>query len=59
MAHVFVVTSHVEVEIENWSSMTLKVFTKESEAQAFAKVLKAQAEYNETIEVETIELIGD
>ena len=59
MKQVHVVTSHVEVEIENWSSMTLKVFTKGSDAEAFAKVLKAQAEANETIEVDTIELIGD
>jgi hypothetical protein len=59
MQKVYVVSSHVEVEIENWSSQVVKVFTKESDAQAFAGVLKAQAEYNETIEVETIELIGD
>jgi hypothetical protein len=59
MKKVFVVSSHVEVEIENWSSQVVKVFTKESDAQAFAEVLKAQADYSETIEVETIELIGD
>lgn len=59
MKKVYVVTSHVEVEIENWSSEVVKVFTKREDADAFAKVLKAQAEYNETVEVDAIELIGD
>jgi len=59
MKQVHVVTSHVEVERNNWSSEVVKVFTKGSDAEAFAKVLKAKAEPRESIEVETIELIGD
>ena len=61
MKQVYVVTSHVEVEPNNWSSEVVKVFTKGSDAEAFAEVLKAQAEPDdkETIEVDTIELIGD
>lgn len=59
MKKVYVVTSHVEVEKNNWSSEVVKVFTKESDAKEFADVLKAQAESNETIDVDTIELIGD
>jgi hypothetical protein len=59
MKKVFVVSSHVEVEKNNWSSMVLKAFTKLEHAQSFAQELGECAESNETIEVETIDLIGD
>jgi hypothetical protein len=61
MAQIYVVCSHVEVEIDNWSSKVLKAFTSESDAQAFAEELRALVwkDYKETIDVETIELIGD
>jgi hypothetical protein len=52
---VFVVTSHVEVEIGNWSSEVVKVFTDHAKALEFRKVLLNQAESNETIEIDTVE----
>jgi hypothetical protein len=54
---VFVVTSHLEVEIGNWSSEVVKVFTDHGKALEFRKVLLNQAESNETIEIDTVELV--
>ena len=59
MKKVFVVSSHVEVEKNNWSTQVLKAFTKLEHAQSFAQELGECAESNETIELETIDLIGD
>jgi hypothetical protein len=56
MNKVFVVTSHVEVEIGNWSSEVVKVFTDHGKALEFRKVLLNQAESNETIEIVTVEM---
>lgn len=56
MNKVFVVTSHVEVEIGNWSSEVVKVFTDHGKALEFRKVLLNQAESNETIEIDTVEM---
>ena len=53
--YVFVVTSHVEVEIGNWSSEVVKVFTDQAKALEFRKILLNQAESNETIEIDTVE----
>jgi hypothetical protein len=53
--NVFVVTSHVEVEIGNWSSEVVKVFTDHGKALEFRKILVNQAEDNETIEIDTVE----
>ena len=53
--YVFVVTSHVEVEIGNWSSEVVKVFTDHGKALEFRKLLLNQAESNETIEIDTVE----
>ena len=53
--NVFVVTSHLEVEIGNWSSEVVKVFTDHAKALEFRKVLLNQAESNETIEIDTVE----
>lgn len=53
---VFVVTSHLEVEIGNWSSEVVKVFTDHGKALEFRKVLLNQAESNETIEIDTVEM---
>ena len=55
--NVFVVTSHLEVEIGNWSTEVVKVFTVHGKALEFRKVLLNQAESNETIEIDTVELI--
>lgn len=57
MNKAFVVTSHVEVEIGNWSSEVVKVFTDHGKALEFRKVLLNQAESNETIEINTVELV--
>jgi hypothetical protein len=53
--YVFVVTSHVEVEIGNWSSEVVRVFTDHGKALEFRKLLLNQAESNETIEIDTVE----
>ena len=53
--YVFVVTSHVEVEIGNWSSEVVRVFTDHGKALEFRKILLNQAEDNETIEIDTVE----
>ena len=55
MSKVFVVTSHVEVEPNNWSSEVVKVFTDHGKALEFRKVLLNQAESNETIEIDMVE----
>jgi hypothetical protein len=59
MSKVFVVTSHVEVEPNNWSSEVVKVFFKKEDAEAFADELRSYAEVvpNETIEIDTVELV--
>ena len=59
MKKIFVVSSHVEVEKNNWSTKVLKAFTKLEHAQSFAQELGEMAESNETIELETLDLIGD
>ena len=62
MKQVFVVTSHLLVEKNNWSSEVVRAFTKHEDAEAFAQVLGKQAErdgFAETIEVSQITLIGD
>ena len=56
MNKVLVVTSHDEVEIGNWSSEVVKVFTDHGKALEFRKVLLNQAESNETIEIDTVEM---
>jgi len=53
--NVFVVTSHIEVEPNNWSSEVVKVFTDHGKALEFRKILLNQAESNETIEIDTVE----
>jgi hypothetical protein len=53
---VFVVTSHVEVEPNNWSSEVVKVFFKKEDAEAFADELRSYAESNETVEIDTVEM---
>jgi hypothetical protein len=53
--YVFVVTSHVEVEPNNWSSEVVRVFTDHGKALEFRKLLLNQAESNETIEIDTVE----
>ena len=62
MKQIFVVTSHLLVEKNNWSSEVVKAFIKREDAETFAQKLSTQAERDgsaETIEVSTIELIGD
>jgi hypothetical protein len=56
MSRVFVVTDHVEVEPNNWSSEVVKVFFKKEDAEAFADSLRSYAEDNETVEVDSFEL---
>lgn len=56
MSRVFVVLSHVEVETNNWSTEAVKVFSTFEKAHDFAGILKAQAEDNETIDIEELEL---
>jgi hypothetical protein len=53
---VFVVSSHVEVEPNNWSSEVVKVFFKKEDAEAFADELRSYAESNETVEIDTVEM---
>ncbi len=59
MKKIFAVLSHVEIDKFNWSTEVVRAFTKREDAEAFAKVLGTQAEANETIELETLDLIGD
>jgi hypothetical protein len=56
MSKVFVVSSHVEVEPNNWSSEVVKVFFKKEDAEAFADSLRSYAEDNETVEVDSFEM---
>lgn len=56
MGKVFVVTDHIEVEPNNWSSEVVKVFFKKEDAEAFADSLRSYAEDNETVEVDAFEL---
>ena len=56
MSSVFVVLSHVEVETNNWSTEVVKVFSTFAKAHDFAGILEAQAEDNETIDIEELEL---
>ena len=53
---VFVVLSHVEVEENNWSTEVVKVFDSYDKAHELAVILKRQAEPEETIEIEELEL---
>ena len=54
--YVYAVTSHVEVEKNNWSSEVVKAFTTFDKAHDFAGILKSQAEDNETIEIDELDL---
>jgi len=54
--NVFVVTSHVEVETNNWSTEVVKAFDSFIKAHEFAQILKSQAEDNETIEIDELTL---
>lgn len=54
--YVFVVLSHVETEPFNWSTEVVKVFTTFEKAREFAQKLEAQAESNETIDIEELAL---
>ena len=54
---VYVVTDHVEVEPNNWSSEVVKVFTSVEKAEEFAAILRKQAEPNETVEIDTVEIV--
>jgi hypothetical protein len=54
MSKVFVVVSHVEVEINNWSTEVIRAFNTIEQANGFANQLKKQAESNETIEIEEL-----
>ena len=54
--YVFVVTSHVEVEPNNWSTEVVKVFTTFDKAHDFAQELRSYAEDNETVEIDELEL---
>jgi hypothetical protein len=56
MSRVFVVTDHVEVEPNNWSTEVVKVFTTFDKAHEFAQKLKEYAESNETVEIDELEL---
>lgn len=56
--YVFVVTDSVEVEPFNWSTEVVKVFTNHSDAVAFRLKLMEYAAPNETVEIETIEMVG-
>jgi hypothetical protein len=51
-----VVLSHVEVEKNNWSTEVVKVFDSFYKAHEFAGVLKKQADGNETIDIEEMDL---
>lgn len=54
MNKVFVVMSHVEVETNNWSTEAVRAFNSFEKAEDFANKLIAQAESNETIEIEEL-----
>ena len=54
---VYVVTDHVEVEPNNWSSEVVKAFTSVEKAEEFAAILRKQAEPNETVEIDTVEIV--
>jgi hypothetical protein len=56
MSKVFVVSSHVEVEPNNWSSEVVRVFADHGKALSFRKELLLLAESNETVEIDTIEM---
>ena len=56
MNKVFVVTDHVEVKPNNWSTEVLKVFSTFDKAHEFAQKLKSYAEDNETVEIEEVEM---
>jgi hypothetical protein len=56
MNRVFVVTDHVEIEPNNWSSEVVKVFFHRKDAEAFAEILRSHADDNETVEIECLEL---
>jgi hypothetical protein len=55
MSRVFVVTDHIEVEPNNWSTEVVKVFSTFDKAHEFAQKLKEYAEPNETIEIEELD----
>ena len=56
MSRVFVVLSHLEVEPNNFSTEVVKVFDAFYKAHEFAGVLKKQADSNETIDIEELDL---
>jgi hypothetical protein len=56
MSKVFVVLSHLEVEPNNFSTEVVKAFDAFYKAHEFAGVLKKQADGNETIEIEEMDL---
>jgi hypothetical protein len=56
MSKVFVVLSHLEVEPNNFSTEVVKVFDAFYKAHEFAGVLKKQADSNETIDIEELDL---
>jgi hypothetical protein len=56
MSRIFVVTDHVEVEPNNWSTEVVKAFSTFDKAHEFAQKLKSYAEDNETVEIDELEL---
>ena len=56
MQKIFIVSSHVEVEKNNWSSEIVGAFSQRTDAEALAKALGEQAESNETIELQEVAL---
>ena len=54
--YVFVVLSHVEVEKNNWSTEATRAFNTQEQADGFANQLRKQADFNETIEIDRLEL---
>jgi hypothetical protein len=56
MEQVYLVSSHVEVEPNNWSTEAVRAFKTIDQAEGFANQLRKQAESNETIEIETLRL---
>jgi hypothetical protein len=54
---VFVVTDHIEVEPNNFSTEVVKVFSSHADALAFRSKLLESAEFNETVEIDTVELV--
>ena len=53
---VFVVLSHLEVQPNNFSTEVVKAFDSFYKANLFAGILKKQADGNETIDIEEMDL---